>query len=108
MRDTHVALDEIVELAHEHRASGVDPDEGRHVAQETTRLISNGVMGGGALAAAGFGAALVGLMSTPAFADQTADVQMLQTSASIENLAVATYRLRYTAVHRRARRRCRS
>ena len=96
MRDTNGALDELVELGHESRANGVDPEEGRQTAQETTRLMSRGVMGGGALAAAGFGAALVGLMSTPAFADQTSDVQMLQTSASIENLAVATYKVALT------------
>ena len=31
------------------------------------------------------------LLASPAFADKTMDVQMLQTAASIENLAVATY-----------------
>ncbi len=93
MRDTHDALDELVELSRETPSRTVDLDEGRHVAQQTRRLLSNGVMGGGALAAAGFGAALVALMSTPAFADQTADVQMLQTAASIENLAISAYGL---------------
>jgi hypothetical protein len=96
MGATNVALDEMVELGHERIADGVDPDEGRHVAHETSRLVSAGVMGGGALAAAGFGAALVALMSTPAFASQTTDVQMLQTSASIENLAIATYKTALT------------
>jgi hypothetical protein len=93
MRETHDALEELVELSRETPSRTVDLDEGRHVAQETGRLLSNGVMGGGALAAAGFGAALVALMSTPAFADQTADVQMLQTAASIENLAISAYGL---------------
>jgi hypothetical protein len=96
MHDTHTALDEMVELGAERSAADVDPDENHEVAHETSRLLSRGVMGGGALAAAGFGAALVGLMSSPAFADQTADVQMLQTSASIENLAVATYKTALT------------
>jgi Ferritin-like domain len=96
MRETHVALDEMVELGHERVASGIDPDEGRQVAQETSRLLSNGVMGGGALAAAGFGAALIALTSSPAFADTNADVQMLQTSAAIENLAIATYQTALT------------
>ncbi len=91
LRDTRVALDEMVELSREPSARAVDPEAGHHVAQETGRLLSKGVMGGGALAAAGFGAVLVGLMSTPAFAAQTTDVQMLQTAASIENLAIATY-----------------
>ncbi len=91
MRETHAALDEMVELGHEHRAADIDPDEGREVAQEASKLVSRGVMGGGALAAAGFGAALVGLMSSPAFAGEAGDIQMLQTSAAIENLAIATY-----------------
>ncbi len=96
MRESHLALDEMVEVAQERTAAGVDPDEGRHVAQETGRLLSTGVMSGGALAAAGFGAALVALVSSPAFADKTGDVQMLQTSAAIENLAVATYQTALT------------
>ena len=91
MRETRVALDEMVELSRESSSGPVDLEQGRQVAQETSRLLSKGVMGGGALAAAGLGAGLVALMSTPAFADQTTDVQMLQTSASIENLAIATY-----------------
>lgn len=46
---------------------------------------------GGLLAAAGVGAAFAVLSASPAFAASKADVQMLQTAASIENLAVATY-----------------
>jgi rubrerythrin len=34
---------------------------------------------------------MVALLASPAFAGKTMDVQMLQTAASIENLAVATY-----------------
>jgi len=96
MRDTHAALDEMVDVGHERIAGGVDPDEGHQLASETSRLLSGGVMGGGALAAAGFGAALVALVGSPAFASQTTDVQMLQTSAAIENLAVATYQVALT------------
>jgi len=96
MRDTRVALGEMVELGHERIADGVDPDEPRQVAHDAGRLLSNGMMGGGALAAAGFGAALIALMSSPAFASQTTDVQMLQTAAAVENLAVATYQTALT------------
>ena len=96
MRDTHVALDEMVELGRERRAGDVDPAEGRQVATEASRLLARGVMGGGALAAAGFGAALLAVMSTPAFASAPTDVQLLQTSASLENLAVATYQTALT------------
>lgn len=83
----HVA--EIVELAHE--SSETDPQTRETFAREHRALVARGVMGGGALAAAGFGTALLALLARPAFADQSADVQMLQTAASIENLAVATY-----------------
>lgn len=89
LRNTRPALDETVELAHERGAH--DVTESRRFADDRRRLVSRGVMGGGALAAAGFGGALLTLMARPAFADQSMDVQMLQTAASIENLAVATY-----------------
>jgi ferritin-like protein len=46
---------------------------------------------GGLLAAAGAGAAFAVIAASPAFAASKKDVQMLQTAASIENLAVATY-----------------
>jgi len=61
------------------------------VCEERRRLVRAGMIGGGALATCGLGAALLALMPRPAFADQAMDVQMLQTSASLENLAVATY-----------------
>src|SRR5207248_1007189 len=58
---------------------------------ERRALLARGIGGGKALAAAGVGGALLALMARPAFADQSADVQMLQTATSIEILAVATY-----------------
>ncbi|MHB1486330.1 MAG: ferritin-like domain-containing protein [Acidimicrobiales bacterium] len=85
-------LAELVETGLEHQANGdVHLDENRAFAQERRRLLGKGALGAGALATAGFGAALMALMEQPAFADSTADIQMLQTAASIENLAVATY-----------------
>ncbi|MGH9307693.1 MAG: ferritin-like domain-containing protein [Acidimicrobiales bacterium] len=85
-------LSEMVEIGLERRSKGdIDPDENRAFAQDRRRLLGKGVFGAGALATAGFGAALMALMEQPAFASSAADVQMLQTSASIENLAVATY-----------------
>jgi len=93
MRATHVALDEMDEVGHEHVADGVDPSEAHQLAQETSRLLSGAAMGGGALAAAGFAAALTALLTSPAFATLSTDVQMLQTAAAIENLAVATYKV---------------
>ncbi|HET9730038.1 MAG TPA: ferritin-like domain-containing protein, partial [Acidimicrobiia bacterium] len=81
MQDTRRALNEIVELGHER------PDTEQH--QQS--LLAHGLGGGRALAAAGVGGALLAIMSRPAFAAQSTDVQMLQTAASIENLAIATY-----------------
>jgi hypothetical protein len=89
MATTRVELDEYVELArdeplHEDSWRDVDP-----VTRRTTLL--QGLPKTGVLAAAGLGTAMVALLASPAFADKTMDVQMLQTAASIENLAVATY-----------------
>ena len=60
---------------------------------ESTRrtTLLGGLPKSGVLAAAGLGTAMVALLASPAFADKAMDVQMLQTAASIENLAVATY-----------------
>lgn len=84
METTRVALDEYVELAHDDSWSDVDP-----VMRRATLL--RGLPKSGMLGAAGLGTAMLALLASPAFADKTMDVQMLQTAASIENLAVATY-----------------
>jgi hypothetical protein len=91
-------LAEMTEVGLEQRAAGaVDVEANRAFAAERSRVArSRGFFTKGALAGVGFGAALLALMESPAFADQTADVQMLQTAASIENLAVATYTLALT------------
>ncbi len=62
---------------------------------EHRRVVEGSVAGTAILGAAG-GAALVGLLASPAFASSSPDVQMLQTAASIENLAVSTYRTALT------------
>ncbi|HEY3670099.1 MAG TPA: ferritin-like domain-containing protein [Acidimicrobiia bacterium] len=84
METTRVELDEYVELAYDDPWADVDP-----VTRRSTLL--RGLPKTGVLAAAGLGTAMVALLASPAFADKTMDVQMLQTAASIENLAVATY-----------------
>ncbi|MET0420647.1 MAG: ferritin-like domain-containing protein [Acidimicrobiia bacterium] len=90
MRVTHDELDELVELAHDERRAGGGVIEGVDDSDARRRLLS-GMPTTGVLAAAGLGTAMVGLLASPAFADKTTDVQMLQTAASLENLAVATY-----------------
>jgi len=97
MRATDDSLAELVELGHEQRARGeIDPDLSIQSAIANQTGIRKGLAGGGALAATAFGATLLGLAASPAFADTPTDIQMLQTSASIENLAVSTYKTALT------------
>ena len=63
----------------------------RHRATKRRSTLLGGLPKAGVLAAAGLGTAMAALLASPAFADKAMDVQMLQTAASIENLAVATY-----------------
>jgi hypothetical protein len=92
MRATRESLDELVELGHERRAKGdIDPSESALGVEAARDGISKGLVAGGALAATAFGAALMSIAASPAFAASSMDIQMLQTSASIENLAVSTY-----------------
>jgi rubrerythrin len=94
---TGSALDELVETGAEARAhGGVDLDESLHNASQRSRLMTGAVFGGGILAAAGIGGALQALFASPAFAAAPTDVQILQTAASIETLAVATYKTALT------------
>jgi Ferritin-like domain len=91
MRTTKESWDELVELGSERRQTEPDPEETRSFAGHRRRLMSGGLMGAAAVATGAFGVAVLALMESPAYADSPPDVQMLQTSASIENLAVATY-----------------
>lgn len=91
IRATKRPLDELVERGHERRARGdLDRDEIADFSRQRSDIVRDR-LGTGALAAAGFGAALVKLFDSPAFASQATDTQILQTAASLENLAVATY-----------------
>lgn len=93
---TRVALDELVETGREARARGAsDPEEiAQFASDRTSRMPAH--FGGHMLAAAGVGAAFAALLSSEAFASQPTDVQVLRTAASIENLAIATYKLALT------------
>jgi hypothetical protein len=97
MAQSRDSLAELVEVGHEKRARGeIDPAQSAITAQATQTGIRKGLVAGGSLATAAFGAALVGLTASAVFADTPSDVQMLQTSASIENLAVKTYQTALT------------
>jgi rubrerythrin len=90
MRAVEEPLDDMVEAHHERTArGGVDPDE---IAEFNARRASGlHISPAGGLAAAGLGTAMYALMQSPAWAQASPDLQMLQTAASIENLAVAAY-----------------
>jgi len=85
MKTTHASLAEVVELGHEQPVT----DEPDGEADGGARVL--GLKPGGLLVAAGAGTALAALWASPAFAKSSKDAQILQTAASIENLAVATY-----------------
>jgi rubrerythrin len=92
MRSAREPLRELVERGRERRAhGGFDPDEARRFATERNRLLRSTLRGTGAFATLGFGAALLALFDSPAFAQAGSDVQILQTAASLEILAVETY-----------------
>jgi rubrerythrin len=89
MRETREPLAEIVEVGHEQRVHHeIDPEAGRVFATKRSARLGKGL---GLLGGAGIGAAILGLFERPAFADTASDVQMLQTAASIEVLAIAAY-----------------
>ena len=93
LRPTHDALDELVELNH----SAHDEDRAANLAfhEEHQRSLRSSLGATAILGAAG-GVALVGVLASAAAAINSSDVQLLQTAASIENLAVATYKTALT------------
>ncbi len=96
MRATRETLDELVELGLEARAhGGEDPDVSAAFARHSQARLAT-AFGGPLLAGVGAGLVLAGLAGSTAFAAQPTDVQVLQTAASIEVLAVATYQTALT------------
>jgi uncharacterized protein YbjQ (UPF0145 family) len=93
MRPTHEALDELVERSHSSRDEDVAANIKFHEEQRRGLLTS---FGGATLLGAAGGAALVGVLASAAGATGSKDIQVLQTAASIENLAVATYKTALT------------
>jgi hypothetical protein len=99
LKDSKHALEEMVELGQQARAKGaVDLEEARSFDERRRSLLGKSVLGGGALAAGGLGAALLGVLSqaSRAFAGTPTDAQILQTNASIEVIAVSTYKTALT------------
>jgi hypothetical protein len=93
LRPTHDALDELVESNRD--AEPDDPASNLAFHEEHRRSLRTSFAAAPLLGAAG-GVALVGLLASAASASGSSDVQILQTAASIENLAVATYKTALT------------
>lgn len=98
MRDALTTLPDIKELGAERRSVPVDPDRVTAMNSDRRRLLRNGGLGVGALAARGligsaFGSAIIGTLARPIAAQTEADVdvQIFQTASSLEILAVTTY-----------------
>ena len=95
MRTANTAIDDLVEIGREQKAHPVDTEPGPARVVEDRPETFSGAKTGGALAAFGAaGAAFIGLWASAASAATPQDnvnVQALQTSASLENLAVSTY-----------------
>lgn len=92
MHLTGAALTEMVELGNEARQhpGSLDAVGGDDPTRRT--FLQRSLFAAGTVAGAGFGAALLGRASTTTvYADAAGDVELLQTAASIENLAVAVY-----------------
>ena len=94
MATTRTALDNLVEIGHDRRAAGDFDEEERESLRDRRSLLRSGAGAGvtGALAATGLGAAILAMSGVAgAQSASPSDVQILQTAASLENLAVATY-----------------
>jgi hypothetical protein len=93
LRPTHDALDELVESNHSPLED--DPVVNRTFHDEHVRSLRASLGATSILGAAG-GVALVGVLASAAAASSSGDVQILQTAASLENLAVSTYKTALT------------
>ena len=93
LRPTRDALDAMVETSWESSDEDVDSNRAFHATHRAA--LSSSFSKATLLGAAG-GAALVGVLASSAAAASSTDVQILQTAASIENLAVATYKTALT------------
>jgi hypothetical protein len=89
MREAQAPLDAIVELGHERRATS----DYKELVREEEHQRSKALLGLGVAAGA---AGLVAASAIPAYAAADADIMALQTAASLENLAVLTYKTALT------------
>jgi hypothetical protein len=86
----HGTTEALADFADAARGAQADPETNAAFADAHRRNVHASLAATTVLGAAG-GGLLVGLLASPAFASASPDVQMLQTAASIEVLAVSTY-----------------
>jgi rubrerythrin len=96
LRDVKKIQPVMADLRASRRGQPVDLERIRAFNAGRRRLLRNGGMGIGALSARGllggaFGTTLMGIIARPAHAQADLDTQILQTAASLENLAVTAY-----------------
>ncbi len=96
LRDVKATMPALAEVRESRRGRPINLDRIRTFNESRRRLLRNGGLGLGAIGArglvgGGFGATLMGIVARPAHAQAELDIQILQTAASLENLAVATY-----------------
>ena len=93
LRPLREGLHELVDSAQTQAED--DPAENQAFHEAHTRALTASLAGTAILGAAG-GALLTGALASAAAASSSSDVQILQTAASLENLAVSTYKTALT------------
>ena len=96
MRANSSTVSDLRDLGASRRGRPVDLDAVRRYRDGRRTVLRRGGFGMGALAARGllgtaFGTAIASIVAKPVSAQEDVDIQILQTAASLENLAVATY-----------------
>ncbi len=97
LRDMKGMVSDAADLRQDRARNGVDPARLDQLNESRRLALRNGGLGLGAFAsrgllATGLGAAVAGIVASPAAAQGgDVNVQILQTASSLENLAVATY-----------------
>lgn len=87
--DAPDVLDGFRQVAFERRHDGVDLDQIERYNASRRRFLASGLAAG--LFAGSMGSALAALVARPAAADTPLDIQILQTAASLETVAVSMY-----------------
>lgn len=96
MRDIRSTLPGLREIGNDRRGQPVDVEEVRRFNSSRRRVLCTlglgaADLGARSLAYGSLGSLLLGFVANPARADETLDVQILQTASSLERLAVDTY-----------------